>query len=337
MNKSIIFILSLIGFGDVIAQDVFWSEDFGTGTCAFRNQLAINYASVNGPWTQSIMAAEGGVPNQFFVSPTEAFTGGGNCSNSCIGNSTLTNQTLHVGSLGVGLCPAGDCGAVYNFGSNGETHKRIESPTIDCTGKHDITVSFDYMMFGELNTDAASFGYFDGVSWTNLAVPLNPQTSCCGGPCGTLGASAQWSQNRYNINLPPSANNNPNVKIAFLWDNDLNNLGADPSFAVDNVELSVPPASYFVGGDLSGLLTGNDLLLQNNGVDDLSLSDDGAFAFVQPIEVGEDYAVTIVTTPINPIQPCKVINGSGTISNQDITDVVVSCEVGDDLIFRDGF
>ncbi len=217
---------------------IFWTEDFGTGTCANRNQLATSYAGANGSWTQTIMAAEGAVPNQFYISATEAFTGAGNASDGCINNSALTNQTLHMGSLGVGDCPVGDCGATYNFSSNGETHKRIESPTIECTGRIDISVSFDYMMFGQLNTDAASFAYFDGTTWINLAVPLSPQTPCGGGPCGDLFASGLWSATPYSINLPVSANNNPNVKIAFLWDNNLDGIGANPSLAVDNVQVS---------------------------------------------------------------------------------------------------
>jgi PKD repeat protein len=216
-----------------------WAEDFGTdAACANQNQLATAAASVNGSWTQAITAAEGGVPNQWFVSATEAFTGTGNCGDGCIANAALDNQTLHVGSLGVGLCPSGDCGAAYNAGANGETHKRIESPTINLTGETGAVLSFDYMHFGEVGTDAASLYYYDGATWNALAVPL-PQTTCCGGPCGSLLAQGQWSPTRYSIALPASADNNPNVRIGFSWDNDANNSGADPSFAVDDIDISV--------------------------------------------------------------------------------------------------
>ncbi len=218
---------------------VFWSEDFGTdpGACSNQNQLATATVLPNGSWSETIMAAEGGVPNQWFISATEAFTGTGNCGDGCLGNPALDNQTLHVGSLGVGLCPSGDCGAAYNAGANGETHKRIESPVIDCSGQSTITLTFDYMHFGETGTDAASLLYFDGVTWTPLTVPL-PQAACCGGPCDGLFTQGQWSPIPYTIALPPSADNNPNVQIGFSWDNDGNNSGADPSFAVDNIELS---------------------------------------------------------------------------------------------------
>lgn len=216
----------------------FWSEDFGLdAACANQNQLATSAISVNGPWTQTIMAAEGGQTNQWYVSATEAGTGTGNCGDGCVATPALDNQTLHVGSVGVGLCPTGDCGASYNAGGTGETHKRIESPTIDCSGQSGITLSFNYMHYGESGLDQASLAYYDGSTWSDLVNPL-PQTPCCGGPCGGLGVQGQWAASPYSIILPASADNNPNVKIGFNWDNDANNSGADPSFAADDIQLS---------------------------------------------------------------------------------------------------
>ncbi|MFT6981368.1 MAG: gliding motility-associated-like protein [Crocinitomicaceae bacterium] len=216
---------------------LFFTEDFGLDVaCANQNQTAAGTITTNGPWTQTVLAAEGASSNQWFVSATEAFTGTGNCGDGCLGNAALDNQTLHVGSLGVGLCPTGDCGAAYNAGGSGETHKRVESPTIDCSGQSAITMSFDYMHFGETGTDQASLAYFNGTVWTTIATPL-PQTTCCGGACGTLLAQGQWSPTRYSIALPATADNNPNVRIGFIWDNNANNSGADPSFAADDITL----------------------------------------------------------------------------------------------------
>jgi hypothetical protein len=91
-----------------------------------------------------------------------------------------------------------------------------------------------------------------------------------------------------------------------------------------------------VAGQLTGLLTGNEITVQNNS-DQLTLTANGAFAFAQPLNVGDKYTVNILAEPNDPIQPCTVTNETGTITNQDITNVLVSCEAGDDLIFRDGF
>ncbi len=94
---------------------------------------------------------------------------------------------------------------------------------------------------------------------------------------------------------------------------------------------------YLVGGQFSGLLAGNVIILQNNAGDDLTLTENEAFVFNTPVAVGANYAVTISSQPNNPIQPCSVSNGTGAISDQDITNVLVTCELGVDLIFRDGF
>lgn len=42
----------------------------------------------------------------------------------------------------------------------------------------------------------------------------------------------------YSINLPASADNNPNVKIGFQWVNNADGLGTDPSIAIYNIQLS---------------------------------------------------------------------------------------------------
>ncbi len=94
---------------------------------------------------------------------------------------------------------------------------------------------------------------------------------------------------------------------------------------------------YFIGGSVSGLLSGNYMLLQNNDGDDAIIMNNGAFVFNTPLDDGSNYNVTIEMQPDDPIQPCMVANGSGTLAGVDVTDVSISCEPGNDLIFRDGF
>jgi len=84
----------------------------------------------------------------------------------------------------------------------------------------------------------------------------------------------------------------------------------------------VPPATYSVGGTVSGL-TGTGLALQNNGADTLAVAADGLFAFVTELESGVAYAVTVSTQPTG--QTCEVTNGSGTIAAADVADVGVAC------------
>lgn len=85
--------------------------------------------------------------------------------------------------------------------------------------------------------------------------------------------------------------------------------------------------SYTVGGTVSGL-TGTGLVLQNNGAEALPIAADGSFTFLTGLTETSSYSVTVSTQPMG--QTCDVTNGSGVISEADITDVVVTCE--DDVV-----
>jgi Galactose oxidase, central domain len=80
-----------------------------------------------------------------------------------------------------------------------------------------------------------------------------------------------------------------------------------------------------IGGTLSGLASGDSVILQDNGGDALTLTANGAFTFKTPVTGPTDaYAVTVNTQPTNPLQICTVANGSGTAS-ANVTNVTVTC------------
>ena len=82
----------------------------------------------------------------------------------------------------------------------------------------------------------------------------------------------------------------------------------------------VPPATYSVGGTVSGL-TGS-VTLQNNGGDDIIKTTNDGFTFPAQAE-GTDYVVTVSSQPTG--QTCTVTNGSGTNITANITNVTVTC------------
>jgi gliding motility-associated-like protein len=277
--STIIYTLISISFiFETSGQTTVWSEDFGAdpGGCSSQNQSANGYVSANGAWTVTSTGTNPALGNEFFVSATEAGMGAGNCGDGCLGNPALTNQSLHIaneaGTPASGLfCPTGDCGAAYD--ASVASNWRAESPVIDLSAYSGMTVSFNYMMFGELNADEASLWYHDGATWNPIIDPL-PQATCCGGPCGGLFVQGQW--NAYSIAMPAGADNNATVRLGLQWTNDANNSGADPSFAIDDIEITIPGslppfASYDVdtttvceGGcvNFTDLSTGNGLTYQ---------------------------------------------------------------------------
>jgi hypothetical protein len=82
-----------------------------------------------------------------------------------------------------------------------------------------------------------------------------------------------------------------------------------------------PPATYTVGGNISGL-TGS-VTLRNNGADNLIGSANGAFTFATALATGSAYAVSVFAQPTG--QTCTVANGSGTIASANVTGVTVNC------------
>jgi hypothetical protein len=93
---------------------------------------------------------------------------------------------------------------------------------------------------------------------------------------------------------------------------------------VRTVKVSCATNSYTIRGTVSGLL-GKDFVLQNNGGDDVGVQTDGGFAFPTQIPSGAAYSVTVKTQPTGPLQACSVQNGTGTVADRDIDNIVITC------------
>ena len=95
---------------------------------------------------------------------------------------------------------------------------------------------------------------------------------------------------------------------------------SDDPGASGTQELGAPP-SYAVGGTVSGL--NGTLVLQNNGGDDLTVTEDGAVSFSTDLADGADYNITVASQPTS--QMCSVSAASGIVSGDDVSDVAVVC------------
>ncbi|MBS1646780.1 MAG: T9SS type A sorting domain-containing protein [Bacteroidetes bacterium] len=217
------------------AQTTFWTETFGTGCNQLQLANGLN-AGGNGPWNVSILGPEDPQANVWYISAEENGNAIGACGTGC-----GSNRTLHVGSIpngsGLSLCPTGDCGASYDAGGTSSfggtstgTNKRAESPTINCTGHSNITLAFRFMENGDGTNDNATLWYYNGVAWSQIN-PLFKTPLCSSG-------QGKWAS--FSMTLPASANNNPGIKLGFLWVNNDDGVGTDPSIAVDDITLTDP-------------------------------------------------------------------------------------------------
>jgi len=217
------------------AQTVIWFENFANNPC--DSLCSVNgYSGNGGNWTEAYINTQGNEANKWYISCAENGNAVGACGSGCDGK----KNTLHVGNIKGSpkaslICPTGDCGAIYDYGGAGginstQTRKIAESPTINCTDYKNMTLSFNYMSNGEQGLDKFVLYWYNGTTWDSLITPPKTLTNSCPAPhYGT------WT--RYSIALPASANQNPNVGVGFLWQNNDDGIGSNPSVAIDSIEL----------------------------------------------------------------------------------------------------
>ncbi|MEZ5496597.1 MAG: FG-GAP repeat protein [Gammaproteobacteria bacterium] len=93
---------------------------------------------------------------------------------------------------------------------------------------------------------------------------------------------------------------------------------------------------YSIGVNVTGLISGSEIVLQNNGGDDLSVTDNGSYNFATALDDESNYNVTILSQPSSPIQECFVNLGVGQLQGSD-AEIEVTCNPSTDLIFENGF
>ncbi len=172
-------------------------------------------------------------PNQWMVSDDE----GGVLPPNC-GMANNGNQTLYVVATGL----FAGSGATYNAGGLCAalgicvtSNYRAESPNISTIGYSSLNLSFDYIGVGDGLNDNASLVYSTngGSTWTTLAASLKSNV-CANG-------QGQWTAASYA--LPAACNNLSNLRIGFVWTNNDDGVGSDPSFACDNIRIIGSSAS----------------------------------------------------------------------------------------------
>jgi 6-phosphogluconolactonase (cycloisomerase 2 family) len=103
-----------------------------------------------------------------------------------------------------------------------------------------------------------------------------------------------------------------------------NGSGNVSSANVSNIAVNCVTNTYAVRGSVNGLAGGN-LVLRNNGGNDLAISGNGPFSFASAIASGAAYSVTIQSQPSMPLQTCSLANAAGTVAAADVTNVAITC------------
>ncbi|MBC7865452.1 MAG: HYR domain-containing protein, partial [Bacteroidia bacterium] len=183
-----------------------------------------NFQGGGSGWTLNVNSGSNAAtaPNSWEVNATE----GGVAPPGC-GVANNGDLTLHITCTSA-FCGSLITGAVYN--ANKLTNKRAESPAFVTSGYSSLTLNFNFISNGSGLLDNASVVYNDGSGWQTLTASI--KSPVCGGGQG------QWTA--YTATLPASCNNNPNVKIGFNWTNNADNIGTDPSVAINDITVTAP-------------------------------------------------------------------------------------------------
>ena len=112
-----------------------------------------------------------------------------------------------------------------------------------------------------------------------------------------------------------------------------NAAGTMSSSNVTNVNVTCAAKTYSISGGIAGLTTGAGIsvVLQDNGGDNLTLTNNGIFTFSNQVTTSANYNVTVLTQPANH-QTCTVSNATGIISG-DVTTVAVACAPGSQFVY----
>jgi type IX secretion system substrate protein len=241
------------------AQTVFWTETFNNG--CVKGCLVNGVNTGNGAWALDNSNLPAGTCNDtysnlWFISCKENGNAAGACGSGC-----GAAPTLHIGANDGFFYDIGasyDAGGFGGCGKGGTyTYTRAVSPLISTVGYSGITVSYNYLKFGQNTIDDGWVDYSTdgGVTWTLLV--NNAKTACCGGACNNA-RQGLWTSYTSGT-LPAAADNNANVKLRFVWTNNDDGAGKDPSYAISDLTLSynvVLPielltfaANYNAGGD----------------------------------------------------------------------------------------
>jgi 6-phosphogluconolactonase (cycloisomerase 2 family) len=106
-----------------------------------------------------------------------------------------------------------------------------------------------------------------------------------------------------------------------------NGSGSGVAAKITNVTVTCSTNTYTIGGTITGLISTQQVTLNNNGGNPLTLTvgSGGTFTFTTPVAYGAGYAVTVGTSPTG--ETCRITNGTGTNVTANVSSVSVNCRL----------
>jgi hypothetical protein len=135
------------------------------------------------------------------------------------------------------------------------------------------------------------------------------------------------ANNTYNFNAPVASGSAYDVTVLTQPAGETcvvsNGAGTVVGANVTGIGVACTPSAYSIGGSVSGLNTGNSIVLQDNGGNSTTVSGNHGYTFSTDIASGSGYSVTVLTQPTG--QNCSVSNAAGTVVSANVTNVNITC------------
>jgi hypothetical protein len=177
-----------------------------------------------------------------------------------------------------------------------------------------------FLLLGACDDDSQSISV--GGSVSGLATGTTVSLTNNGG--STLSVSANGT---FTFPTPVPQNGSYNVTVATQPKGQICTVSSASGnhlvSSVTNVGVACATENLTISGSVSGLPSGAKLVLEDNGVDILTLSANAAFSFAAPVNYNSVYAVTVVSQPTGAT--CTVSNGIGAGVTAAVTNVTVAC------------
>lgn len=240
------------------------------------------------------------------------------------GNLTLTAN----GPFTYGLNAAIDLSTTYGVGVVGETPETKCSVTNGGSNAYSGAIKLT-VVSGVVVTCSAAKAYTVGGTLAGLNSGAQLPVGVDGPYSKTLTLTANGA-----FTFPTAVTSGDSYDVTVLIQPAgqnciVSNGGGTVGANVSNVAIACSDV-YTVGGTITGLYA-PQVILKNNGADDLTLGSNGTFTFATPLAAGATYSVTIGTQPSH--EHCAITGGgSGTVSG-NVDTVQVECGYGKQVLY----
>jgi 6-phosphogluconolactonase (cycloisomerase 2 family) len=270
----------------------------GSGTIGSANVVNVAVSCTANPYTVSVTATNLAGGQTVMVQDN----GGDNLNITANGTLNTFATPVNSGSsyaVTVGTQPTGQHCAITN-GSGTIVAANVVNVVVNCNNQ--------YSVGGHI------FGLLPGTSVVLVNNNASPATFTANGLQTFTGAISTGTTYDITVQTQPLGQtctvNNASGTIG----------GAN----VANVVVGCTGNPYTVSVTASGLASGQTVVLQNNGGDNLSIAANGTLTpFATAVTSGRSYAVTVHTQPSG--QNCAIGSGSGQIAAANVVNVIVDC------------